>query len=39
MHGNGTFEEGGKIYSSLIGIVEKTNKLIIVNPLRSNYIP
>ena len=39
MHGNGTFEEEGRIYSSLIGTVEKTNQLIIVNPLRSNYVP
>ncbi|MFN9910831.1 MAG: hypothetical protein ACK56F_32780 [bacterium] len=26
MHGHGTFEENGCIYSSLVGTVEKTNR-------------
>jgi len=34
MHGHGTYEEYGVIYSSVIGTVEKTNKLIVVNSLK-----
>jgi len=38
MHGHGTFEENGKIFSNVVGVVEKTNKLILVNPIRAKYL-
>lgn len=39
MSGHGTYEEEEKIFSSIIGVVEKTNKLIHVNPIKSIYTP
>lgn len=37
--GHGTYLHEGGIYSSLLGTVEKTNKLIIVSPLKCCYSP
>ena len=37
--GHGTYKRGGAIYASLMGTVEITNKLIMVNPIKSKYAP
>lgn len=37
IQGSGTYEENEKIYSSMIGHVIKTNKLISVAPLKTRY--
>ncbi len=37
--GRGTFKEGGKICSSLMGLVSLRNKKIRVIPLKSKYVP
>lgn len=37
--GRGTFEENGKIYASVMGLVSLRNKKIRVIPLKSKYIP
>ncbi|KAL4436056.1 hypothetical protein ABPG74_022291 [Tetrahymena malaccensis] len=39
MNGHGTYEENGIIYSSVIGTVIQTNKLLSVSPLKSYYTP
>lgn len=38
INGHGTYEDNGSIYASVIGSVEKTNKLIIVNPIKSKFV-
>lgn len=35
--GSGTYEHNGVIYSSLVGYVHKTNKLLSVKPIKSRY--
>jgi exosome complex component RRP4 len=35
--GSGTYEHNGIIYSSLVGYVAKTNKLVAVRPVKSRY--
>jgi len=37
--GHGTYKVNNVIFSSLMGTVEITNKLIVVNPLKSKYQP
>lgn len=37
IQGKGTYEENGAIYSSLIGYVKQTDKLVSVMPLKSRY--
>jgi hypothetical protein len=37
IQGGGTYEENEKIYSSMIGHVIRTNKLISVAPLKNRY--
>lgn len=37
--GRGTFEENGKVCSSLLGLVSLRNKKLSVIPLKSKYIP
>lgn len=37
--GHGTYRIDNKIHASVLGTVEITNKLIIVNPLKSKYSP
>ena len=37
--GHGTYRQGHCIHAAVMGTVEITNKLIIVNPLRSKYVP
>jgi len=37
LRGHGTFEEEKNLYASVNGIVEKTNKLVSVKPLKSRY--
>lgn len=39
MNGHGTYEENGAIYSSVIGTVLQTNKLLSVSPLKAYYTP
>ena len=39
MSGQNTYAENGVIRSSVIGTVERTNKLIMMSPLRSAYYP
>lgn len=39
MSGSNTYDVNGCIYSSVIGTVSKTNKLIMIEPLRSAYNP
>ena len=35
--GSGTYEQNGAIYSSLVGYISKTNKLVSVKPIKSRY--
>ncbi len=37
MRGHGTFVEGGRLYSSLVGVVERVNCLVTVRPLQGRY--
>ena len=37
--GHGTYRDGLNIYAAVIGTIETTNKLIIVNPLNNKYVP
>ncbi|MDR2873882.1 MAG: exosome complex protein Rrp4 [Methanobrevibacter sp.] len=37
--GKGTFNDGGKVLSSLIGLVSLRNKKISVIPIKSKYLP
>jgi exosome complex component RRP4 len=37
--GHGTYKTDNQIYSALMGTVEITNKLIIVNAIKSRYQP
>lgn len=37
--GHGTYRVDNKIHASVLGTVEITNKLIIVNPLKAKYSP
>ena len=37
--GHGTYRIDNKIHASVLGTVEITNKLIIVNPLKAKYSP
>lgn len=37
--GHGTYRVENRIYSSLLGTVEITNKLIIVNAIKNRYQP
>lgn len=37
--GHGTYEQDGKIYASLAGVVHRTEKVILVRPLKSGYKP
>ena len=36
---HGTYIKDGGIYASVVGIVEKTNKMITVNPIKTKYNP
>jgi exosome complex component RRP4 len=37
--GHGTYEQDGKIYASLAGVVHRIEKVICVKPLKTNYKP
>jgi exosome complex component RRP4 len=39
MSGQGTYEEGDQIYSSLAGITQTTGSLISVKPAKKKYTP
>jgi hypothetical protein len=39
LSGHGTYRVDNKIHASVLGTVEITNKLIIVNPLKAKYSP
>ena len=36
---HGTYIKNGGIYASVVGFVEKTNKMITVNPIKTKYKP
>ena len=37
--GHGTYEQDGKIFASLAGIVHKIDKVICVRPLKTSFKP
>ena len=37
LRGHGTFVEGGRLVSSLVGLVERVNALVTVRPLQGRY--
>eukprot|EP00038_Savillea_parva_P030014 m.74925 g.74925 ORF g.74925 m.74925 type:complete len:300 (+) comp8951_c0_seq2:54-953(+) len=39
MRGHGTFQSGSELVASVAGVVQQVNKLIVVRPLRSRYVP
>eukprot|EP00730_Choanoeca_flexa_P014341 TRINITY_DN6239_c0_g1_i2.p1 TRINITY_DN6239_c0_g1~~TRINITY_DN6239_c0_g1_i2.p1 ORF type:complete len:293 (+),score=50.28 TRINITY_DN6239_c0_g1_i2:140-1018(+) len=38
MRGHGTFQEGGKLYAAVAGVVERINKVVSVRPTRTRYV-
>ncbi|EPY54158.1 exosome subunit Rrp4 [Schizosaccharomyces cryophilus OY26] len=39
MRGHGTYFEGGGIYASVTGVIQRVNKLISVRPFKTKYVP
>ena len=36
---HGTYVKDGGIFANVVGVVEKTNKMVTVNPIKTRYKP